>query len=139
MPHMDIYDEVATMKGAALTPEDKAELDMRVKYAKKWLDEYADEKFIFALQETLPETSLTKGQSLALVKLAEQITASESFDGEVLHKLIHEVKESSDLTPKEFFGAIYALFLGKDSGPKVGWFLSSLDKNFVVTRLKQEG
>ncbi|MAQ59520.1 lysine--tRNA ligase [bacterium] len=139
MPHMNIYDEVATMKGAALTSEDKAELDMRVKYAKKWLDEYADEKFIFALQETLPETSLTKGQSLALVKLAEQITASESFDGEVLHKLIHEVKESSDLTPKEFFGAIYALFLGKDSGPKVGWFLSSLDKNFVVTRLKQEG
>ena len=42
--------------------------------------------------------------------------------GESLHEQIYEVKELSGLTPKEFFSAIYRLFLGKDSGPKVGWF-----------------
>ena len=56
--------------------------------------------------------------------------------GETLHALIHDVKEESGLSPKEFFTAIYVVFLGKESGPKVGWFLSTLEKDFVVGRLR---
>jgi len=29
------------------------------------------------------------------------------------------------------------LFLGKDHGPKAGWFLSVLPKDFVTTRLRE--
>jgi len=38
---------------------------------------------------------------------------------------------------KEFFGAIYISILGKDSGPKAGWFLSVLPKEFLLKRLKK--
>jgi len=58
------------------------------------------------------------------------------MDGKALHTFIHEVKEESGLSPKEFFSAIYTAFLGKESGPKVGWFLSTLEKDFVVKRLR---
>ena len=141
MPHMDIYEEVTKMKEGDLTDLDVAELDMRVTYAKQWLSEYADEKFIFTLQETLPEVvaTLTDAQKAALTALAEKIQSHETYDGQQLHEMIHEVKESCGLSPQEFFSAIYKLFLGKDSGPKVGWFLSTISKEFVVARLQREG
>jgi lysyl-tRNA synthetase, class I len=138
MPHMDIYEEVAKMREGELTDLDIAELDERAVYAKRWLKEYADEKFIFTLQQTIPEAAatLTKSQQSALKLLSDKIELIATIDGQSLHELIHEVKGESGLTPQEFFGAIYTVFLGKNSGPKVGWFLSTLDKNFLQTRLR---
>jgi lysyl-tRNA synthetase class 1 len=140
MPHMDIYEEVTLMKGEALTDIDIAEIDERARYAKRWLKEYADEKFIFTLQDTLPlgVALLTETQRAALRLLSDKIEPLPTLDGQVLHELIHDVKEESGLTPKEFFGAIYTVFLGKTSGPKIGWFLSTLDKGFLVRRLRGE-
>lgn len=139
MPHMDLLTEVAGLKGEELTDDDRAEVTLRAYYAKRWLSEYADEKFIFTLQQTLPEavSQLTDAQVAALEALAGKIEQKGTVDGQSLHELIHAVKEESGLTPKEFFGAIYTLFLGKDSGPKVGWFLSTLEKSFLVQRLRQ--
>lgn len=139
MPHMDLEKETEILKGGPLTDADREELHMRAKYAKYWLETYADKKYIFELQPTLPQTELAAEQIVALKSLADKIEATEELSGEILHGLIHDVKMSSGLSPKEFFSAIYKLFLGKDSGPKVGWFLSSLEKSFVVTRLRQEG
>lgn len=141
MPHMHIAEEVALLKGSELTDADIEELSMRAKYAKKWLKEYADEKFIFKLQESLPEIALglTNEQKDALKMLADKISESTVFDGQSLHELIHSVKESSGLEPKVFFGAIYMVFLGKESGPKIGWLLSTLDKQFVFDRLTLVG
>jgi lysyl-tRNA synthetase, class I len=140
MPHMDIYEEVAKMKEGELTDLDIAELDERAVYARRWLREYADDKFIFTLQETIPESTktLTEAQQSALKLLSDKIKLLQTIDGQTLHELIHEVKAESGLTPQEFFGAIYIVFLGKNSGPKVGWFLSTLDKDFLLKRLKGE-
>jgi lysyl-tRNA synthetase class 1 len=41
------------------------------------------------------------------------------------------------ISPKDAFSAIYLSILGKDSGPQAGWLLASLDKEFVVKRLKE--
>jgi lysyl-tRNA synthetase class 1 len=140
MPHMDVFEEVAAMKGGELTDEDKAEVQLRAQYARLWLENYADEKFIFSLQDSVPEAAykLSEGQKGALMTLAEKIDEAEAMDGQSLHEFIHEVKEASGLTPKEFFSTIYLVTLGRDSGPKVGWFLSTLEKDFVVKRLKLE-
>jgi len=140
MPHMDVYQEVQDLKGIELTDADRAEIDLRVAYAKRWLANYADEKFLFTLQENIPElvTSLTDIQVTALATLAHKVQDAQELTGETLHALIHDVKESSGLSPKEFFTAIYVAFLGKESGPKVGWFLSTLEKEFVVARLRLE-
>jgi lysyl-tRNA synthetase class 1 len=139
MPHMDIYEEVTKMKESELTAEDRIEIDMRIVYAKKWLTGYADEKFIFALQATLPEAAatITTKQKAALVLFSGKLEEVDSTDGQVIHALTHDIKEESGLSPKEFFTALYLAFLGKESGPKVGWFLSTLDKDFVLKRLRE--
>lgn len=138
MPHVDLEAEVLKMKGEPLTDADREEVTLRTEYAKRWLKGYADERFIYTLQESIPESAgaLTDIQKEALRSLGERIEALEVYDGKTVHELTHEVKEASGLTPKEFFSAIYIVFLGKDSGPQVGWFFSALEKEFVVGRLK---
>lgn len=138
MPHMDVEEEVSRMKGDNLTDEDVKEIQTRSEYAKLWLKEYADEKFIFELQNTVPKIvdTLSSSQTDSLHTLADAIEKADVFDGQSLHELIHSVKEGSGLSPKEFFSALYIVFLGKDNGPKIGWFLSTLDKEFVLKRLR---
>ena len=123
MPHIDIKKEFPNA--------DPAELAKRAEYAKRWLDAYAPEKYVFKLQDSLPETakSLTPEQKEKLRSVLELIESHDGMpNGEEIHAKLHELKE---------FKAIYLLFLGKDHGPKAGWFLSVLPKDFVTTRLRE--
>jgi lysyl-tRNA synthetase class 1 len=47
------------------------------------------------------------------------------------------VAKEQGLDSKKFFQAIYLAFLGDRQGPKVGWFLASLERGFVRDRLLQ--
>jgi len=139
MPHIHLNEELEAMKGGALTEADMEEIDMRIAYAKLWLENYADDAFIFKLQDTLPEKvqELTENQKRALHLFAKKFAGLEVKDGQAVHELTHTVKEESGLDAKSFFSAMYVAFFGKDSGPKLGWFLSTLDDQFVITRLRE--
>lgn len=140
MPHMDLGKEAAALKGSELTDADKAELAERATYAKKWLEEYAPEKFVFKLQEEVPEAAknFTDVQKKALSMLKDFIATSSTMpSGEEMHAKLHALKEEAPISPAELFSAIYLSFLGKMQGPKAGWFLSVLDKDFVLKRLAE--
>lgn len=140
MPHMQLDQEVAALKGDGeqLSNADMQELALRSHYAKRWLAEYASDEFKFELQQELPPAAaeLTSEQRTAMTVLAQKLKDATDTSGAALHELIHEAKEQSGLSPRAFFEAIYRLFLGKESGPKAGWFLSSLDRAFVISRLE---
>ena len=54
-----------------------------------------------------------------------------------MHHKLHEIKTELAIEPKELFSAIYLAFLGRESGPQAGWFLSVLDREFLVRRLRE--
>lgn len=139
MTHIHLNEELEAMKGGALTEADMEEIDMRITYAKLWLEKYADESFIFKLQDSLPTKAqeLSDEQKSALKLFLSKYDALEVKDGQAVHELTHAVKEESGLDAKTFFSALYTVFLGKESGPKIGWFLSTLDPVFVRTRLSE--
>lgn len=140
MPHMNIEKEVENMKGESLTSEDKKEISSREKYAKNWLDIYAPEKYKYELQkDTVSKEALdfSDKQKKGLREILEYIKTQEKLDGLELHTEIHKIRKESFEDPKELFSAIYISFLGKDSGPKIGWFLSVLDKDFIEKRLEE--
>ncbi len=140
IPRLDVYEEAAKMKGGKLTKADKEEIDLRVSYAKKWLAGYAPEQYRYVLQETLPDAAknLTDIQKKFLGILMNKLSVYKKWEGETVHSAIHDiVKSNEDFTPKDCFQAIYKIFLGKDFGPQAGWFLSALDKEFVIKRLKE--
>jgi lysyl-tRNA synthetase class 1 len=140
MPHMQIEEEVAKLKGGDLTAEDKEEIALRVKYAKFWLSQYAPEDFKFELQEgAVPESAkhFNDLQKEALKKLTTYLEGVGTLDGQLLHTELHEIRKSLNIEPKDFFSAIYYSLLGKESGPKAGWFLSVLNKDFLIKRFKE--
>ncbi len=139
MPHLNLEEEAAAMKGSALTEADLHELNERAEYARLWLQKHAAPAYRFELQETLPSSvaALTDEQKAALKLFGNKVSAVSQYDGQAIHSLLHEVKEESGLEPKEFFSALYTAFLDKDSGPKAGWFLSTLPQDFVVARMSE--
>jgi len=140
MPHLNIEKEAERLKGAPLTENDMLELGERAEYAQYWIQQCAPEKFVFTLQQQMPGAAkdLGENQKKGLTALREYIEAADGMpSGEEIQQKLHSIKEEMGIQPVELFSALYLAFLGKTYGPKVGWFLSVLDKNFVVDRLKQ--
>jgi lysyl-tRNA synthetase class 1 len=139
MPHMDIKDEIEKLKGLPLTDLDIVEIEKRVKYAKYWLATYAPEDYKFEIQPEVPEKTklFTAEQKKALTEVRDYITQNPVLDGLALHTEIHEIRKRSGLEAKDFFQTIYVSVLGKESGPKVGWFLSVLARDFLIKRFTE--
>ncbi len=138
MPNVDLEAEAAEEKGSKLTPEDLADLKQRKKYAQKWLASYAPEHYKFEVKDKIPKEArdLRQRQREFLAKILKLIE-QKKWKGEDLHTKIHEIRQKMDLDPRQAFSAIYLIFIGKDSGPQAGWFLASLDRDFVIKRLKE--
>lgn len=108
-------------------------------FVARWLEKYAPESVVFKIQKSVPKVELTEEQTYFLNLLADSIESSMGdIDGQVMHELIYAAKDKAELKPMTAFQALYRVILGKDSGPKAGWFLSSLDAEFLVPRLRLE-
>lgn len=105
-------------------------------YVANWLERYAPDSVKFSVASDLPDVDLSKQQRDFLHELAEKISAESDVHAEWVHETIYSLKEAHELSPAESFRAIYRVILGQDSGPKAGWFLTTLDKQWLVNRLK---
>jgi len=112
------------------------EILARARNVQTWLDKYAPAYVKFQVQERLPASvkNLTSEERRGLGILAEQIDSKTAAQ---IHDQVYAVANELGLDSKKFFQAIYLAFLGDRQGPKVGWFLASLDREFVKTRLKE--
>lgn len=139
MPHVDTEKYFETQKGSELTDGDSKELQLRLEYASYWLSQYAPEDYKFELQDEIPDavSAFTDLQKAALGKVLDYVEAHNPVDGQELHTALHDIKAGAGIPPADFFSALYISFLGKPSGPKAGWFLSVLDRSFVIRRLQE--
>ncbi|HEX5774939.1 MAG TPA: lysine--tRNA ligase [Candidatus Paceibacterota bacterium] len=133
MPHLDLEGEAEAIKGAPLTDDERIKLKERADYARFWIETYAPEQYVYRLQETLPTFDFTDDQRKALSLLAAFFETGRT--GAEVQQRLFELKDETGLAPKELFTAIYQAFLGRTSGPKAGWFLSVLPRDFVMERL----
>lgn len=134
MPHLHPVEEAAKLKGSPLTDLEKKELDERMFYARQWINSYAPSSYRFRIQKG--QTDFFSSHPLA----QKQIEALNDFqrklenvewDGPAIHALLHEVKTAHDILPKELFQPLYRIFLDRDDGPQMGWFLSTLPREEV--------
>ncbi|TAJ16084.1 lysine--tRNA ligase [Patescibacteria group bacterium] len=140
MPHLDNEEELLRLKGSLVTKLDTEEFELRAKYAQIWLERTASPEFRFALQtKSVPEGAkkLSDAQKSALREILSFVESHDVLSGLEFHTELHEIRKRQSIEPKALFGAIYLSFLGKDHGPKAGWFLSVLERDFVIRRLKE--
>ena len=71
-----------------------------------------------------------------LSSLFETLSSS-VWEAENIHNVIHETSENEKIQVKTAFKIIYQILIGKEKGPRAGYFLSNLDKDFVLNRFEE--
>ena len=110
-------------------------IESEFEFVGNWLKKYAPEEIKFEVQKELPKEEISDAQKEFLAVLAKKINEQKTLDGQKMHELIYEAKDEAGIDPRSAFQAIYRIVLGKDYGPKAGWFLASLDQEWLVKRL----
>ena len=119
-----------------LKKEDEEHLRQRADHVQYWLDNFAPDMVKFEVKESLPKLSLSKEQKTLLTTLQEKLPHI-NWDPEEIHNAIYEVSEQKNLQIKTAFKTIYQIILNQEKGPRAGYFLSNLDKQFVLERITE--
>jgi len=117
--------------------KDAETIKRELKFIDAWLNKHAPEEVKFSLRDTIKSDDFSDQQKDFMSKLADKISeAPKDADGEWYHLAIYELKDSTGLSPKELFSTLYQSIIGKQSGPRAGWFLSILDREWLINRLR---
>ncbi|HEC87375.1 MAG TPA: lysine--tRNA ligase [Thermoplasmatales archaeon] len=119
-----------------LDKEDEKRLRMRVEHVRYWLKFFAPERVIFRVQKKLPSVELSEEQKKLLMVLKEKFSKIE-WKAENIHNTIYEASEQSNVNSKSAFRIMYQLLLGQNHGPRLGYFLSTLERDFVLKRIEE--
>jgi lysyl-tRNA synthetase class 1 len=105
----------------------------------QWLQNWAPEEVKFELVNSLDLEKFSDEEKQYLLALSKKIEqAPENADGEWFHKAIYDLKESMNLQPPQVFKPLYRALIGKEAGPRAGWFLNILPRDWLIKRLRLE-
>jgi lysyl-tRNA synthetase class 1 len=141
IPSLDPFREAERRKDLPLTPAERTDLEQRIALARAWLEQWAPDEARFSVLTELPEITLSEAQRRYLAALKELV--GRIHDPEALQQELYETAKRVGLVnpdgrpSRDAFSAIYLAFLGKPSGPKAGWLLTTLDDDFVRRRLDE--
>ncbi|MHA1917665.1 MAG: lysine--tRNA ligase [Candidatus Ranarchaeia archaeon] len=109
--------------------------------AKTWVELYAPERMKIIIPEEIPEMTIMELSSnfkTALKEIISILSSGKKISEEKLQNKIFKIAEKNEqLTTKELFQGIYKIILNKKYGPRLGAFILSLDREWVIERMKQ--
>jgi lysyl-tRNA synthetase class 1 len=117
-----------------ITSEEWKSVGSRLENVRNWLKDYAPEEFKVKILENKPKIGVSEDLKFFYEDMAKQI--SKGISGGKLQEYIYNEAKERKLDRGKVFKTAYRLFLGKERGPRLGPFLVSLDREFVVNRLK---
>ena len=142
VPGVDVHERVAAEKGSALTDGEMADLEVRIAAVRRWLESYAPERARLEVRRDAVPTEvehLRPEQRGFLRALADAAHGEALSSGEQWQAAIFAVAAEHGLDPKAAFNALYLSFLGRPNGPRAGWLVASLERDFVIRRLTEAG
>jgi len=132
---LEILGRTIDLSGA--NDDDICRLRTRAECARYWLNGFApDQVKFFVYQAIPPGVNLTMGDKAFFQKLVERMNEA-NWDSDTVGQIISETGKESTIGLKAGFKAIYQVLIGKDAGPRLGSFLASMDKQFVINRFIQ--
>lgn len=125
----------ATLTGA-LDDHSQDELEERVAHVRFWLERFAPDGVKFEVQESLPAFEQTEADRMFYTDAAARFEELEDWTGQSVHDAIYAARDEAGLSAGQAFKAVYRAVLGKDRGPRAGFFLGSLDRSWVIQRFQ---
>jgi len=118
-----------------LNETENKNLESRVKCIKGWLDKHAPESVKFEIQKKSPVINFDK-EDLKRIKHLKEKMEYINWNPESIHDSFYELQENHSTAAKEYFRIMYLIILGKERGPRLGFFLATIKQEFVIKRLK---
>ncbi len=140
IPNVDVAARIEAEKGSPLDEREQQILQERIRAARRWLETYAPERARLTIRrDALPDAAATldDAQRAYLAALAEAVEARQPTAGDAWQDAIFATATECGIEPRAAFTALYLPFLGRTNGPRAGWLLASLDREFVVARLRE--
>lgn len=132
-------DIIRRTEHAEVVDKDASIIKNELKFIDAWLEKRAPEDIRFELRNKITKDGFSDAQIQFMNQLADKIAgAPEDAGGDWFHKAIYGFKDSTGMEPKELFTTLYQAVIGKNSGPRAGWFLSILPRDWLVKRLRLE-
>jgi lysyl-tRNA synthetase class 1 len=123
-----------------LTKAHNSIIQEELKRAKYWVENFAPENRLFEIPKTTSEalkSEIPSPMIPALKKLLAKIENEPTISEQGLQNYIFQVTtDIKDIPVKEFFKEVYKILLNKPYGPRLGAFLLSLDRDWVIQRFK---
>jgi lysyl-tRNA synthetase class 1 len=141
IPSVDPFKEAQRRKDSPLNAAERQDLEQRTALARVWLERWAPDDARFSVLPELPaDVKLSDPQRRYLEAVKELI--GRVRDPEALQQELYETAKRAGLVvdgkvSRDAFSAIYLAFLGRPSGPKAGWLLTTLEDDFVRRRLDE--
>jgi lysyl-tRNA synthetase class 1 len=113
----------------------------KARNARAWVERYADENQRIKLLEELDadnRAQLPQDQRAYLARLGQELETT-PWEGGAIQDVVFNLSKEMGLKARDAFGAIYRAFLGRQRGPRAGFFLASLDRDWVLARLLDAG
>ncbi|HEY8999361.1 MAG TPA: lysine--tRNA ligase [Candidatus Saccharimonadales bacterium] len=124
---------------AKVAEEDAEIIKRELRFIDSWLQKRAPEDVKFALAPQVDVSEFSEQEQTFLKKLGDKVAAAPAdADGAWFHDAIYEFKDETGVSPKELFATLYRVLINKSSGPRAGWFLSILPRDWLIARLKLE-
>lgn len=111
------------------------DLRTQVEVVNSWLEKYAPDQVKFSLlsqDEPVALSEKEKNLSAAFLNALPEL----EWNPESIHNSVHEMIKSAGFEPKEGFSMFYRILIGKERGPRLGYFLSNLDKALLENRFR---
>ena len=125
----------ALQRGGYGEPELSPYLRNQISIAKAWLEKYAPDQVKFSILPQDAKVTLNL-QEAALAKAFSDRMAEIDWTPDSIHNTIHELIKAENLEPKAGFAAFYKVLIGKERGPRLGYFLSNMDREMVQLRFR---
>jgi lysyl-tRNA synthetase class 1 len=128
-----------TVDLSGMDSETRQKLEHLFERASNFITKYAPEDVRWELLETLPPEVEKKVDAVQKKILSAVLGKLKDIDwnADEIHNAIYDAKEEVGAKPKAIFGALYMVFIGKARGPRMGHFLASLEKDFVIGRISE--
>lgn len=102
-----------------------------------WLDKFAPDMVKFSVLKEAPADLKIQAQDKEFLQALVAKMNDCNWDATEVNNLISETGKASPLGSKGAYKLIYLLIIGKERGPRLGPFLASMDKQFVLDRFSQ--
>lgn len=111
-------------------------LRQRVDCVRFWLENWAPEEVKFKVQPALPTVEISEAE-LAFLKAIAGTLKDVEWSGDRIHDAVYETAKASGLGAKAGFQVLYLIFINRRQGPRLGYFLSTLERGFVLGRIDE--